>query len=201
MFEPGTATLAPRRAAARRQAAGADRVGPIHTRAFTLIELIFVMLLLAVAASLIAPRMSSFFRGRALNFEARRLLSLTHYAQSRAVGEGVPVLLWVNTQTGRYGIDAQGAHANAEDRVVAYTIDPSLTLSVPIAGAEPVSELDDEKLGAPEGLPIVRFNPDGFIDEVSVTKIVIRLDPELALEVGQKPNRLGYEIRPATGLD
>lgn len=168
-------------------------------RAFTLIELIFVMLLLAVAAAMVAPRMSSFFRGRALNFEARRMLTLTHYAQSQAVARSVPVLLWVNARAGTYGIEAQGAHATPEDRAPSYTIDPSLTLVVPVSGAEPVSELDDERLGAPEGLPVIRFNPDGFLDEISIPKIVLQLDPEQALEIGQKPNRLGYEIRPATG--
>ena len=47
-------------------------------RAFTLIELILVMALLTIAASLVAPKMASFFRGRAHDQEARRLLALTH---------------------------------------------------------------------------------------------------------------------------
>lgn len=155
------------------------------------------MLLLAVAAGMVAPRMSSFFRGRALNFEARRLLSLTHYAQSRAVAEGVPMLLWIDARAGTYGIEPQGAYGSPESPRPAFTIDPSLTLSVPTTGAEPTSELDDEKLGAREGLPVVRYNPDGFLDEISVTKIVLQLDSEQALDIAQKPNRLGYEILPA----
>ena len=64
--------------------------------AFTLIELVVVMVLLGIAAALVAPHMASFFRGRVLNSEARRLLALTHYGQSRAVAEGVPVLLWID---------------------------------------------------------------------------------------------------------
>ena len=54
------------------------------------------MVLLGIAAALVVPHMSSFFRGRVLNSEARRLLALTLYGQSRAVAEGVPVLLWIN---------------------------------------------------------------------------------------------------------
>src|SRR5690349_9721534 len=73
-------------------------------RAFTLVELILVLVLLAITASLVGTNMGSFFRGRALNFEARRMLSLAHYAQSRAVSEGVPMVLWVNPSTATYGL-------------------------------------------------------------------------------------------------
>ena len=54
-------------------------------RAFTLIELIFVMVLLAIGAAMVAPRMGDFFRGRVVSSEARRMLSLVHYGQSRAI--------------------------------------------------------------------------------------------------------------------
>jgi type II secretion system protein H len=172
-----------------------------RTRGFTLIELIVVMLLLAIGASMVAPRMSSFFRGRALNFEARRMLSLIQYAQSRAVADGVPVLLWIDPRNSTYGVEVQGSHATPEDRTPTFTADPSLTLSAPQTGAEPVSEAGDEKLGAPEGLPVIRFNPDGFFDEISVPVLLIQLGAEAALELAQKPNRLGYEIRPASGLE
>jgi prepilin-type N-terminal cleavage/methylation domain-containing protein len=166
-------------------------------RAFTLIELILVMFLLAVVASLVTPRMSSFFRGQALSFEARRLLSLTHYAQSRAAAEGVPVLLWIDPRDATYGLEVQGGSRGAGERLRTFTADPSLTLSAPPAGAPPESELGDETLGAPEGLPVIRFMPDGFLDEISVFRILIQQDAGAGLDLVQKPNRLGYEIRPA----
>src|SRR4051812_384981 len=72
---------------------------PANQRAFTLLELILVLVLLAITASLVGGNMGSFFRGRALSFEARRMLSLTHYAQSRAVSEGVPMVLWFDPAT------------------------------------------------------------------------------------------------------
>ena len=58
------------------------------------------------------------------------------------------------------------------------------------------SELDDERLGLPEGMPAIRFNPDGFFDELSVQKIVLRQGTEGALEIAPTVNRLRYEIRP-----
>jgi type II secretion system protein H len=166
------------------------------TAGFTLIELIIVMLLLAIAASLVTPRMSSFFRGRALNHEARRMLSLTHYAQSRAVAEGVPVLLWFDARTSTYGVEIQSGHATAEDRSREFTADPTLTFSPETVATPVTSEQEDERFGLPEGRAVIRFNADGFFDEVSVRRIVIQQDEGAALELVQRENRLGYEIRP-----
>jgi type II secretion system protein H len=163
---------------------------------FTLIELIVVMLLLAIAALFVAPSMASFIRGRSLNFEARRMLSLTHYAQSRAVAEGMPVLLWFNPANSTYGVELQGGYAAGDDRPQQFTADPTVTFSAPTTETPPVSELEDEKLGLPEGLPLIRFNPDGFFDEVSARRILLVQGSEHAVELAQKDDLLGYELRP-----
>src|SRR5688572_7854706 len=47
--------------------------------AFTLVELILVMAMLVIIIAVSAPSLSKFFRGRVLDSEARRLLSLTRY--------------------------------------------------------------------------------------------------------------------------
>jgi type II secretion system protein H len=172
--------------------------------AFTLIELIFVLALLAIIATFVAASMGAFFRGRALNFEARRLLSLTHYAQSRAVAEGVPVLLWVNPKDSTYGLTTQSSFNDPDGDVkaVTYTTEPSLTLEVPQGIVAAVSEQEDEKLGITiDGLSYIRFTPDGFYDDSSVKKITIRQGSEAALELVPTANRLAHEIRPATNLD
>src|ERR1022692_2420330 len=84
---------------------------PLHVAgqasAFTLIELILVLALLVIITSLAAPAMAKFIRGRALDSEARRLSALMHAAQSRAVSEGMPMLLWVNEKTDSYGLEAE----------------------------------------------------------------------------------------------
>src|ERR1022692_651444 len=59
-------------------------------RAFTLIELILVLALLGIITSMVAPAMSNFVRGRALDSEARRVFALIHAGQTRAVSEGMP---------------------------------------------------------------------------------------------------------------
>lgn len=174
------------------------RLGARGRRAFTLVELIVVMVLLLIVASMVAPRMSSFFRGRALSAEARRMLSLVHYAQSRAVAEGVPVLLWIDPTTSTYGIEIQGGHEGADDRPHIFTAEPTLTLETVGSTETYASEQEDELLGLPEGRPAIRFNPDGFFDEGGVSKIVIRQGDEGALEIVPTATRLGYEILPAT---
>ena len=126
------------------------------------------------------------------------MLSLAHLAQSRAVAEGVPVLLWIDSRNSTYGIEVQGGHSGAHDRTSTYTAEPSLTLETAAATDVAMSEADDEHLGLTSDLPAIRFNPDGFFDEVSVSKITIRQGTDGALELVPTANRLGYEIRPAS---
>ena len=164
--------------------------------AFTLIELVIVMVLLGIAAALVAPHMASFFRGRALNSEARRLLALTHEGQARAVAEGVPVLLWINSAKSTYGLVTQAAASEPDEHPSSFATDPTVTLEAVSPEAAPVSEDEDERLGVPDNLPAIRFMPDGYFDEASIAKIVLRQGTEGALELVPTDNRLGYEILP-----
>jgi hypothetical protein len=144
--------------------------------------------------------MASFFRNRTLSFEARRMLSLSHYGQSRAVAEGVPVVLWVNPQNSTYGLTVQASYndESGDLHAVTYVADPTLTLETPTVASGDTSEQDDEKLGLAEGVSAIRFTPDGFIDQASVAKITIRQGNGNGLELVPTANRLAYEIQPAT---
>src|SRR5277367_1960941 len=81
--------------------------GSTRKRAFTLIELILVLALLVIITSLAAPAMANFIRGRAMDSEARRLFALMHAGQSRAVSEGMPMVLWVDEKQNIYGLEAE----------------------------------------------------------------------------------------------
>src|SRR5580692_8469102 len=88
--------------------------GKTRRRAFTLVELILVMTIMVMLIGLVFPSLKGFFRGRNLDNEALRFLALTRFGQSRAVNEGVPVELWVNSQAGTYGLEALSGYTETQ---------------------------------------------------------------------------------------
>ncbi len=156
------------------------------------------MVLIVIVSALVAPRMISFFRGRALSQESRRILALAHYAQSRAVAEGVPVVLWFDATRASYGQNIQAGFTAADARASSFTLESSLTLEVPTGENPPTSEQGDEQLGLPANVSVIRYTPDGFYDPGSLAKLVLRQGTEAALQIVPTANRLDYEILPAT---
>src|SRR5439155_2391252 len=92
--------------------------------AFTLIELILVMTVLTIAVSVTAPALAHFFRGRSLDSEARRLLALSREGQSRAVSEGMPMELWVDTSRGALGLESEPSFEQNDPKAIEFTLDP-----------------------------------------------------------------------------
>jgi type II secretion system protein H len=159
--------------------------------AFTLIELILVLALLAMATSLVAPSLSSFFRGRALDSEARQLLALTHAGQSRAISGGFPMLLWIDSQGHTYGLREETASRDsaapeADPKAEEFTFEGQLQIEAVNASPLPV---------AGRNLPAIRFLPDGTIDEISARTVRLAAASGETLWLIQATNRLSYEIR------
>lgn len=149
--------------------------------AFTLVELVLVMAVLAVVLALAVPVLSRFFQGRKVEEEALRFLALTHYAQSRAVHEGVPMLLWIDTEAGRYGLEAEWSYAGTDPRAVGYEVDPSIRIEVESAAvsrtaSEEAAVAWAELFRGMEGLTrpgryTIRFTPDGSPGPLSPERI------------------------------
>jgi type II secretion system protein H len=161
---------------------------------FTLIELILVMVLLVISAGLVAPHLSAFFRSRVLEQESRRLLDLTHYGQSRAVAEGVPVGLWIDASIDHYGLEILPGYATEDPRAVEYAYDSSLTISTE-AATTPAPDEDTGTVTPTPDIAII-FNPDGQIDPASVSRIVIRQNDGHALDLVPNPLGTAYQIVP-----
>src|SRR5262245_49545836 len=104
--------------------AGASR------NAFTLVELIIVMTLLVVVVSVSAPSLAGFFRGRAVDAEARRMLSLSRLGQSRGAAEGVPMIRWVDTTEKKYGLEEDSSFTDNDNKAVEYKIDGNVTMEI-----------------------------------------------------------------------
>jgi type II secretion system protein H len=166
---------------------------------FTLIELVLVMAMLLIVLSLAAPSLARFFRGRTLDFEAKRFLALTRYAQSRAVSEGAPMLLWIDVEQRAYGLEIEASYAEegTQTNRLQFTLGERLEVEVEVPEVK-TSRPMPEQIGRLRGeVPFIRFAPDGFIDETSPTRVLFR-EPEAeagAILVGQSINRLNYEIQ------
>ena len=172
--------------------------------AFTLIELILVMTILAIAVSFTAPALANFFRGRSLDYEARRLLALTRQGQSRAVSEGVPIELWFDSSKGVYGLEAEPSYEPVDAKAVNFTLDNQMqievsTFSSPTAPgssgmASPTTSAANQMSNHP-GLPKIRFLPDGSISEASPQLLRVVGRDGMSLWLMLSRNRLNYEIR------
>jgi type II secretion system protein H len=155
-------------------------------RAFTLIELVLVMALLIITTALVAPALAGFFRGRALDSEAQQLLSLTHAGQSRAVSEGMPILLWINANQNVYGLEEETPPAGGDPKAITLQLDDSVQIQVADASSTPV------RMG---NLPAIRFLPGGTIDENSPQSLRLTDASGNTLWLVESSNRMGYDIR------
>lgn len=171
----------------------------IHNSAFTLIELILVMALLAVVLAVSSPALSRFFKGRSLESEAQRFMALTRHAQSRAVSEGVPMVLWLETKQRLYGLNADKSFIEDDPKTEQFNVDESVEIEVRLSpdavSASQVSEFKNEKQTT-SGLHTLRFNPDGFASLSSPEVVVFRQGKDNEMWVAQSRNRLNYEIQP-----
>jgi len=177
-------------------------------RGFTLIELILVMALLTIVISLTAPKLSRFFHGRTLDSEARRLLALTRSGQSRAVSEGMPMDLWMDTEQGTFGLEAEPSYDTSDPKAVDFELDSGLQLEVAnkavVTLANPVTMNRNQQTSIASvprvnlvhaTLPTIRFLPDGSIGEASPQKLHLTSTDGGSLWLAQSRDGLSYEIR------
>ena len=162
------------------------------------------MTLLLIVIGVAFPSLRNFLHGRTLDSEARRFLSLTRYGQSRAVSEGMPMVLWVDVRQRIYGLEAQAGYLETDIKAVTYNLAEDLEVEV---SAPAVTTRLTQRSGtgsSASGLPTIRFSPDGFLGETSPETIQIREGQdrrESAIWITQSPNHLAYEIqsRPPPG--
>jgi type II secretion system protein H len=155
--------------------------------AFTLVELLLVLALLVIITSMVAPAMSNFIRARAVDSEARRLFALMHAGQSRAVSEGLPMMLWVDEKQGAYGLNAETPPKGGDPKAENLSVDENVQISVLNAGATALTTF--------QNLPAIRFLADGTIDENSPQTLRLADAKGNALWLIEASNHMGYEIR------
>jgi Tfp pilus assembly protein FimT len=171
--------------------------------AFTLVELLLVMTLLVILISVSAPTLANFFRGRTLDSEARRLLALTHHGQSRAVSEGIPMVLWVDEKEKKYGLEQEDGWEEEDARAVEFRADSDLKLEV-VADRRSQTNLYTafaanfarslESSIRPK-LPEIRFLPDGSFSPTSFRALKLTDRHGFTILLAQATNRIDFELR------
>jgi type IV fimbrial biogenesis protein FimT len=162
--------------------------------AFTLIELILVMAMLLIVLGVAFPSLKGFFKGRNLDYEARRFLSLTTYGQSRAISEGVPIILWIDAERRAYGLQVQAGYTESDGKAVEYTLDKDLQMAAEFP-ARPATTPWKPKIAGLSNVPMIRFMPDGTISETSPDRIVLRQGSDDSIFIVENTNRLAYAIQ------
>ena len=153
---------------------------------FTLIELVLVMAILIVVLSMSGTSLTSFFKGRSLEAEGKRFLALTRHAQDRAVSEGATMSLWVDKAQRKYGVEA--VISFGEEDAEAKEFELGLDLEIELTW--PQSAVIQQRGGE----IVLRFGPDGFIEETNPELITIKEKDGEAVYIVPTLNRLNYEI-------
>ena len=168
-----------------------------NAEAFTLIELVLVMALLCIVVTVGAPLLSRFFQGQTVAGEGQRFLAMTRYGQSRAVSEGVPMILRIDPSDGTYDLKPQEGFSSASavapaDNDTGKPMGTGKDLSFQLP--ERLKFIVDPAVTLLNQQMMIRFAPDGGIDENSICRVVIRHNEgmELAIEVGE--NQFQYVI-------
>ena len=177
-------------------------IGKQRTRAvvagFTLIELILVMALFVIIIGIVSPELASFFRGRNLDSEAERFLSLTRFGRSRAISEGVPVELWIDPKKNKYGLQALSGYTETRTNASFYDVSASVQIStsVPVATLTHSNYWTQTKTLI-RGLPTIRFQPDGDISDTSPKEIYFKQGNDATIVIAEDPSRLRYALQAA----
>jgi len=158
------------------------------------------MAVLAIVLAVSAPSLSRFFKSRGLESEARRFMALTRQAQSRAVSEGVPMVLWLEPKQRQYGLNADVSFIEEDPLAEQFSLDEQVEvevwLSPEVIQASDASLFKNEKQTT-TGVRTLRFNPDGFVSPSSPEAVIFRQGKDNELWVAQSRNRLNYEIQAA----
>lgn len=158
---------------------------------FTLIELILVMALIVIAISITGPMLSDFFKGRTLDAEARRFVALTRYGQSRAVSEGVPMVLWIDDKQRTYGLEIEAGYVEEDTGAKEFELEEGLEIEVvrsTIATATVVRNASANQLQ-------IRFTPDAFLADSNPDAVILRDAKKNESWIMPNRNNLGYEVR------
>ena len=177
---------------------GTPRRNKREASGFTLIELMLVMAIILIVCAVVAPELSGFFKEPRLGRrDAAILLSLTRLGRSRAISEGLPVELWIDSKNGRYGMEALSGYTETRTNAIAYSLADAVKISI----TQPQATLTRSNYWTQtqtlwvRRLPMIRFQPDGYISDTSPKQIFFTGSDGTETWLAQDFNHLRYEIQ------
>lgn len=159
---------------------------PFAAAGFTLVELVLVLALLAVITAIAAPSLSGTLRQRQLADEARRFLACTQYARDEALSQGIPMVLWIASDTGRFGVQPKTGYPGDNQRSREFQLHADIRIELPNSKADvnaaPSIEFGCEGGPVPGSLPWVRL-----VDRFASVFVVALTPDSLGYEINKDP--------------
>ncbi len=165
-------------------------------KAFTLIEIMIVVLLIGVLTALVVPEMKGSYKGELLRSASRELIGVFQVASSRAISFNCQHRVRLERKTGKYVIEKLVRQREGEAFVPVRDIpggegelDSRITVEIRpsgegvSSGTEPVSAdgEEPERFGADQA---VAFYPDGTAERADVVlqdrdhfRLALRINP------------------------
>ena len=143
-------------------------------RAYTILELVLVLAIMAVVLMAVAPSLSGFAAGRRTEETAARFLALTNWARSQAISDGIPYEMVIDDKAGKWRLRVLDG---TPEQQVNGAFGKEYTALDDVTVESDVSVLDGEQ--------VIHFDPSGrssvgtvrFID--SQTTIAVTCDAPL----------------------
>lgn len=157
-------------------------------RGFTLVELIIVMVMVTTIMAVTVPRLARFFQGQSIDEEVRRFMALLMFAKQEAINSAVPIDLYIDTNSGIYGIAATAGYTLDEDKKKEFQLDDTLRFEL----------FTQERMRFTDDVVHIVYMPDGFLDDASVKALRIQpvVDNEQSKIIAQTNVGIGYELLP-----
>jgi len=154
---------------------------PVGTRAFTLLELILIMIILCTVLAMAAPSLRGFFSSRQLNDITEQILAMTRYAKVQSVFESRYYRVNFDPQQRLYWISSR-----RESQYQRLDSNFGNLYSIPAD-----IDISFDNVSYDNGIYYFEFNPEGYSKEAAVR---LRDDQDTVQEIVCYSPAENYEI-------
>ena len=150
------------------------------------------MAVLVTLMAVAAPRVSRSMRGHNLEQQGARLQALTEYSRDEATSLGVPMTVWVDPDTRRFGTGVKPGYTADAAHTKEYTLPADLSFD-PIQGGV-ASKTEGH------GFDVAEFAPDGTLEAASVATVrIANRTQRSGISVSLTADGYGYTVVEEAG--